>query len=203
MSDPRAYLAELGCSFYQRGWMVGTSGNLSVRNDDGSFWITASGRHKGRLEPSDFLRMSVDGEVLEAGEDARPSAETSIHQQVYTTIENARACFHVHSVESTLVGRMRSPRGRVPLPPLEMLKGFGLWEQDPVVHVPVFDNHLDVPKIAEELGKSFDSIPVPGFLIADHGLTVWGTSADEAEKHLELFDFIFRFMLDAKRLELL
>ena len=36
---------------------------------------------------------------------------------------------------------------------------------------------------------------LPGFLIRLHGLTVWGDSPESAFKHVELFDFLFRFMV--------
>jgi len=52
---PRAALVEIARDFHARGWMAGTAGNLSARADDGHFWITASGKPKGRLEENDFL----------------------------------------------------------------------------------------------------------------------------------------------------
>ena len=49
MPDPRDQLSEIASYFYRRGWMLGTAGNLSVRNPDGTIWITASGQNKGEL----------------------------------------------------------------------------------------------------------------------------------------------------------
>ena len=65
-SDPRPTLIAAASHFYQLGWMVGTAGNLSARISDGSFWITASGRHKGQLNSGDFVRVALNGTVLEA-----------------------------------------------------------------------------------------------------------------------------------------
>jgi len=77
--DLRTDLIAAAKHFYDRGWMVGTAGNLSSRLDDGSFWITASGRQKGKLTATDFIRMNLDGIILEQPDpDSRPSAETSI-----------------------------------------------------------------------------------------------------------------------------
>ena len=45
--DLRSDLIAAAKHFYDRGWMVGTAGNLSARLPDGSFWITASGARKG------------------------------------------------------------------------------------------------------------------------------------------------------------
>lgn len=63
--------------------MVGTAGNLSTRMPDSSFWITASGKRKGQLSEKDFVRITLDGEILERPHpDSCPSAETSIHQAI-------------------------------------------------------------------------------------------------------------------------
>ncbi|MGH2415067.1 MAG: class II aldolase/adducin family protein, partial [Microcystaceae cyanobacterium] len=94
--DPRPTLIAAARQFYQLGWMVGTAGNLSAKMPDGSFWITASGRSKGKLCGSDFVRISPDGGILESPHAAnRPSAETSIHQAIYSLFPDVNACYHV------------------------------------------------------------------------------------------------------------
>lgn len=194
--DPRQVLADAARLFYERGWMMGTAGNLSLRLEDGTFWITASGKQKGRLQAEDFLRMAPGGEVLERGrEEDRPSAETSLHDAIYRLFPEARACFHVHSIPGNGAARLTAG-DELRLPPLEMIKGFGIWEEEPEIDLPVFRNHLHVPRIAEEMTARFEADPprVPGFLIRDHGLTTWGRDADTALNHVELFEYIFGYM---------
>jgi len=197
--DPRQVLADAARLFYGRGWMMGTAGNLSLRLDDGTFWITASGKQKGRLQAEDFLRMAPGGEVLERGRpDDRPSAEASLHDAVYRLFPEARACFHVHSIPANVAARLTAGDA-LRLPPLEMLKGLGVWEEEPDVDLPVLRNHAHVPAIAEELGARFQLDPprVPGFLIRDHGLTTWGRDAENAFNHIELFEYIFGYLAAA------
>ncbi|HKI02993.1 MAG TPA: methylthioribulose 1-phosphate dehydratase [Thermoanaerobaculia bacterium] len=198
--DPREALADAARLFYDRGWMHGTAGNLSLRLPDGSFWVTASGKAKGRLTVEDFLRIAPGGEVLERGRpDDRPSAETSLHAALYRLFPEAGACFHVHSIAGNVAARL-TEGGDLALPPLEMLKGLGVWEQDPEIALPVFPNHLHVPRIAEEVLARFAAAPprVPGFLIRDHGLTTWGPDSGAALNHTELFEYIFGFMAAAR-----
>jgi methylthioribulose-1-phosphate dehydratase len=200
-SDPRAVLAAAARLFYDRGWMLGTAGNLSLRLADGTFWITASGKAKGRLVEADFLRLAPGGEVLERGRpDDRPSAETSLHDAIYRLFPQVGACFHVHTIPGNVAARL-TEGDDLRLPPLEMLKGLGVWEQDPDVSLAVLPNHLHVPRIAEELVARFAVAPprVPGFLIRDHGLTAWGRDADAAFHHVELFEYIFGYMAAAGR----
>lgn len=201
--DPRAVLAAAARLFYDRGWMWGTAGNLSLRLADGSFWITASGKAKGRLTELDFLRIAPGGEVVEKGRpDDRPSAETSLHDAIYRLVPEAGACFHVHSIPGNVAARLAegAQGGDLRLPPLEMLKGLGVWDQDPHVSLAVLPNHLHVPRIAEELLARFAAAPpqVPGFLIRDHGLTTWGRDAESALHHVELFEYIFGYIAAAR-----
>jgi methylthioribulose-1-phosphate dehydratase len=204
VDDPRDRLAAVARLFYERGWMFGTAGNLSQRTDEGPFWITASGKQKGDLGREDFLLIAPSGEVLERGRPAdRPSAETSLHAAIYGLFPEARACFHVHSVAGNVAARLAapgSPSDRLPLPPLEMIKGLGVWEEEPQVEVDVFPNHAEVPRIAAELVERFRAAPprLPGFLIRDHGLTAWGRDAAAALNHVELFEYLFAYLAAAR-----
>jgi methylthioribulose-1-phosphate dehydratase len=200
LEDPRDLLADAARLFYGRGWMAGTAGNLSLRLEDGSFWITASGKLKGRLRREDFLRVAPGGEVLERGRpEDRPSAETSLHDGIYRLVPEARACFHVHSIPGNVAARL-AEGGSLRLPPLEMIKGLGIWEEEPEVALAVFPNHAHVPRIAEEVAARFAAEPprVPGFLIRDHGLTAWGRDPDAALNHVELFEYLFGFLSAAR-----
>ena len=203
--DPRLELIEAARAFYLQGWMVGTAGNLSTRLADGSFWITASGRAKGELTISDFVRVALDGRVLEqASADSKPSAETAIHQTIYTLFPEAQACYHVHSVEANIVSHFTTG-DELPLPALEMLKGLGVWEENPRLTMPVFENYLDVPRIAAQIGDRFGTTDarIPALLIRDHGVTVWAPSLTAVRNYIELVEYIFRYMVAARQVGIL
>ncbi len=197
--DPRLELISAARHFYQQRWMVGTAGNLSARLPDGSFWITASGRSKGELELGDFVRIHPNGSVEQPSPDVKPSAETAIHQVLYALFPDAMSCYHVHSVEANLVSRFVKG-DTLPLPPLEMLKGLGVWEENPDCAMPVFANHLQVSRIADEIKERFTTNPsqLPALLIRDHGVTVWAPSPKTASHYIELVEYIFRYMVAAR-----
>ncbi|MGD1713886.1 methylthioribulose 1-phosphate dehydratase [Hydrocoleum sp. CS-953] len=199
--DPRESLIYAATNFYQKGWMVGTAGNLSARLPDNSFWITASGRPKGELSQQDFVRVDINGQVLEKlNPHFRPSAETSIHQVIYQCFPEAKACYHVHSIEANLVSNFTEGNGLL-LPSLEMLKGLGIWEENPWVEMPLFGNHLEVKKIADEISDRFGDSPpkIPALLIRNHGVTVWANSTESAYHYIELVEYIFRYMMAARQ----
>ncbi len=195
MTDLRHELVAAGRRFDARGWVPATAGNLSVRDGD-AFWVTASGRHKGRLSAEDFVRVDLQGRVLERSTpEAQPSAETSLHAAVYRTQPRAESVMHVHSFAGTYVGRFQH-EGRLALPNVEILKAIGIRGQCPNVSIDVFANHADVPAIARDIESRFDARPplVPAFLIQDHGLTAWGASPTEAEYSVEALELVFQLV---------
>lgn len=197
----RQALATIARAFHGRGWMAGTAGNLSARSDEdeGCFWITSSGLPKGSLDADDLILIRTsDGEVQQRlREEARPSAETSIHQAIYTLFPSARACFHVHSIDACLAtDRIDRHATEMRLPPLEMIKGLDIWEETPQVDMPLFDNFLDVPLIAREIHQRFTQNPpqIPALMIRNHGITVWGNTLQQTYNRIEIVEFVMSYM---------
>lgn len=196
---PRAALVEVARDFHARGWMAGTAGNLSARADEAHFWITASGLPKGRLQESDFLLVRIaDAAVVERGRaDLSPSAETAIHATVYELFPEANACLHGHTVSACLAtARTPAKALALRLPPLEMVKGFDLWEQRPRANLMLFVNHLDVGRVARDIRSRFrKSRPrISALLVRDHGPTVWGTGLQQAYNRFEVLDFLLSYL---------
>lgn len=200
---PRTALVEVARDFHGRGWMAGSAGNVSVRDGEHHFWISASGRPKGRLEESDFLLVRVaDGVVIDRVLPAnKPSAETAIHRTLYALFPTARACLHGHSVDGMGVGDGAAAQAQVlRLPSIEMIKGFDIWDQHPKVDLPLFENHLDVAHIARDIEARFTQAPpaLTALMVRSHGATVWGASLQEAYNRFEILEFILSYMAKAR-----
>lgn len=195
--EPRKNLIATAKYFYQQGWMLGTAGNLSLKIEPESFWITASGKNKGELSLKDFVKVNLAGDLLESPTpNNRPSAETAIHRVIYNLFSNAKACYHVHSVEANLVSNLFLGN-QVELPPLEMIKGFGVWQENPQIAIPLLENYLDVEKIAENIRRRLgvSPPPIPALLIRNHGVTVWADCPKKAQNYIEIVEYIFRYMV--------
>lgn len=202
MTFLRSELCSSAQYFHQKGWMMGTAGNLSAKDAPDSFWITASGQSKGALSTEQFIHMNIAGNILKQPERTlKPSAETSIHQAIYTLFPKMNACLHVHMNEGNWVCDDYPKTQTIPLPHLEMLKGFG-WTKGPA-YIFVTENHDDVPQIAEDMLQFYkcthEGFIVPGFLIRGHGITTWGETIEQARNRIELFSFIFSYMCRPKR----
>lgn len=193
-------LSDTSRTLYERGWMPGTSGNISLRlpGDSGRALITASGRDKGSLSTRDVVEVdALTGRASLPGQD-RPSAETSIHAAVYR-VTGARAVIHVHSPYATVVAHRAGALDAVVsvrVERFELLKGLGL--KDPAfTDLPVFPNWPDVDRIADDVADRLaaDREGPPGLLLADHGITTWGDSLGQAKNRLECLESLCQLLV--------
>ncbi len=125
----------------------------------------------------------------------KPSAETLIHTSIYQLIPDCKAVFHIHTVNNNLISHLYGDQGKVSFTKHEMIKAFDVWKEDAVITVPIIENHAYIPKLAEELRKVIRT-RVPGVLIRNHGIYVWGNSDFTAKRHLEAFEFLFEYQIN-------
>jgi methylthioribulose-1-phosphate dehydratase len=189
-------LAQVAQQFYQRGWVLGTSGNFSARlsRQPLQLAITASGLHKGDLTPQSFLRVDESGTVL--GGTGKPSAETSIHLTI-ASLRDAGSILHTHSVWNTLLSDMHAGQGGVRIEGFEMLKGLsGVSTHEHVEWLPIVENTQDYGPLAATIRKTLEENPgAHGILLRQHGLYTWGQDVQEAKRHIEIFEFLFEVLV--------
>lgn len=193
-----AALAAAGRRFYARNWVLGTSGNFSavIARTPLALCITRSAARKGTLTRADFLRIDGAGRLRSAGfaratQRARPSAETLLHLEILKH-RDAGAILHTHSVCATMISRRNLREGGLTLEGWEMLKGLdGVGTHVHQEWVPIVDNDQDMPRLASRVGHVLTSHPgAHGFLIAGHGLYTWGRTIADAERHVEIMEFL-------------
>ncbi|KAE9622338.1 class II aldolase/adducin family protein, partial [Parasedimentitalea maritima] len=61
----REQIATYGKSLFDRGLTMGSSGNISVRLDDGGWLMTPTNACLGRLDPASISTLSATGEWLD------------------------------------------------------------------------------------------------------------------------------------------
>jgi methylthioribulose-1-phosphate dehydratase len=182
-----------------RGLAPATTGNYSVRLDDGRIAVTVSGRHKGRLGQDDVTQIDLDGQALHA---KQPSAEAMLHASVYRLYPHAQAVLHVHSIPSITLTRLM-PRGSdVVLEGYETLKILpGVTTHDTRVVIPVFENSQDMPALARVVEARLVTLqPAPSaFLLRGHGVYAWGATVEEAEHVVEALELLMSCELETLR----
>ncbi len=188
-------LSEIGRDFYHRGWLYGTSGNLSavLGSEPLRLAITATGVDKGRLSPSHMLEIDGNGEVIRGV--LRPSSETFVHLAIVRN-RHAGAVFHTHSVWSTVLSERYASRGGIEIRNYEMLKGLeNVRTHQHREWIPVLGNSQDMRTLSQEIGNVVRLQPlVHGIVLRGHGLYTWGSSIEDAKRHVEVLEFLLEVL---------
>jgi methylthioribulose-1-phosphate dehydratase len=188
-------LAEIGRSFYQRGWVFGTSGNFSavVSERPLRLAITPTALDKGALDAKQFLEIDEAARVLRGN--GLPSAETGLHLAIVRT-RGAGAVLHTHSLWSTLLSDVFFAGGAVTIEGFEMLKGLrGVHTHEHREILPIFENSQDIARLSEQVQALLKRDPaVHGFLLRRHGLYTWGQDLAEAKRHVEILEFLLEIL---------
>jgi L-fuculose-phosphate aldolase len=88
-----------GCrELVRRRLAFGTSGNVSVRRDEGSFFVSPTGIPHDALETDDIPLMDVDGNWFGR---RRPSSEWRFHRDIFRCRDEVAAIVHTHSPKAT------------------------------------------------------------------------------------------------------
>lgn len=202
-------LALIAKGFYARGWLLGTSGNLSavVRRDPLELAITASGVDKGQLIPKQVLMIDENARVLSehaACESPgfirssdrnhtvyKPSDETSLHIGIVKQ-RGAGAVLHTHSVWNTILSEIHAGERGIQIEGYEMLKGLdGVRTHEHAEWLPIIENSQDMRALSETVSSVLERNPqAHGFLIKRHGLYSWGKDLAQAKRHIEIFEFL-------------
>jgi methylthioribulose-1-phosphate dehydratase len=191
-------LRDVGALFHQNRWSLGTSSNYSIvlNRDPFQLLLTASGKDKRRLAPTDFVLVDHLGKLLEANRE-KPSAETGLHL-VIGQQPDVGSVLHTHSVWATLLSDLYADQGGLWIEGYEMLKGLsGVGTHEHRQWVEIFPNSQDIPALAGRVRERLQDPDNPlrhGFLIHRHGLYTWGRDLQEARRHVEIFEFLFEVL---------
>jgi ribulose-5-phosphate 4-epimerase/fuculose-1-phosphate aldolase len=165
----REQIALYGKSLFDRGLTMGSSGNISVRVDDG--WLmTPTNACLGRLDPANISKLDADGNHVSG--DA-PTKEGFLHRAVYGERRDAGAIVHLHSTHSVAVSCLPDVDPRDVLPPLTAYYVLRVGTLPLVPYYPPGDVAL-ADAVRGLAGKH------SAVLLANHGPVVAGKSLEAA-----------------------
>ncbi len=101
MSDARLRedICRFGKSLFDRGLTAGSSGNISVKTDDG-WLVTPTNASLGNLLPERLSKLDKNGHLLSGD---KPTKEVPLHTAMYDTVDACGAIVHLHSTHSVAV----------------------------------------------------------------------------------------------------
>jgi ribulose-5-phosphate 4-epimerase/fuculose-1-phosphate aldolase len=186
----REEICRVGQSLFDRGYVHGTAGNISVRLDasqGGGFLITPTDACLGRLDPARLARL--DHQLLQVSGD-RASKTIALHARIYgaaASFDAQTSCvIHTHSrccVAATLRCDATGAAELLPaLTPYFVMK---------VGHVPVIAYHRPGdPEVAQRVAQCIahygaKGTPIRAVMLARLGPNVWHDSPAAAMATLE------------------
>lgn len=96
----RREICEIGRRAYEKGYLAGYEGNISIRIAPDQILITPSGLHKGFLKPHHLIVIDSDGKRIDEGtaenKNLRPSSESPMHTEAYKQRDDIKAVVHAH-----------------------------------------------------------------------------------------------------------
>ena len=175
-----------------RQWVPATSGNFSVRMSAGEAAVTATGADKARLGETDVIAAEISGP-----KHPRASAEAPLHLMRYAAVPEIGAIAHIHSMPATLLSRRHEKAGLLRLEGWELLKAFsGVTTHEIALDLPIVPNDQDTDRLGALVEERMQSgTNAPGYLIAGHGLYIWGATARDTIRHMDAFDFLLTAIL--------
>jgi len=165
----RADIVRWSASLFRRGLTSGSSGNISVRLEDG-FLCTPTNACLGFLKADELSRLDVDGRHVSGDP---PTKELPLHFAMYEARPDARAVVHLHATHATLLSCLSDtdPEDAIaPITPYVVMR---------VGRVPVIPytrpGSAQVGPLVAAKARSH-----PALLLANHGPVVAGSSLEAA-----------------------
>lgn len=149
------------------GLGTGSSGNLSLRLDDGML-ITPTGVLPANLQPAHLVFMSLEGEI--GGGQLLPSSEWHMHAGIYRARADINAVVHCHSRHATILACTHRP-----LPAVHYMIAITDSDEIPVATYATFGT----PALAASAVAALGSRGL-ACLLANHGQVAAGADLSRA-----------------------
>ena len=190
-SDLASDLVATAKALHARGWMLGTSGNLSavVQSEPLLFAMSPSGVDKGELFAEQILLVDEHARIVNGN--GKPSDETLLHIEIVKQ-RKAGAVLHTHSVWNTIISDLFADERAVAIEGYEMLKGLtGVHTHEHREWLPIIENSQDMHELAARISAVLtEQRKAHGILLHKHGLYSWGENLLEARRHIEILEFL-------------
>jgi ribulose-5-phosphate 4-epimerase/fuculose-1-phosphate aldolase len=170
----REEICAIGRSIFARGLTAGSSGNISVKTEEG--WLmTPTGSSLGRLDPARLSKLGHDGRVVSG--DA-PTKESFLHRVMYEERPGTGAAVHLHSTHSVAVSCLTEIDPEDVLPPIT---AYYVMRVGRLPLVPYFrPGDLALAEAVRGFAGKHHAV-----LLANHGPVVAGSDLDAAVNAIE------------------
>lgn len=181
--DAKEKIIEIGKRMYAKGLVVANDGNISCRLSPDTILTTPTGVSKGYMDPDMMVKMSLEGQVLAAGE-SKPSSEVKMHLRVYQENPEVIAVVHAHPPIATSFAIAGIGLDQPIL--TEAIMSLG---SVPVAKYATPGTH-EVPDSIAPFCTDFNAV-----LLANHGALTWGDSLQQAYFRMESVEYYAKILM--------
>lgn len=178
----REKIIEIGKRLYQQRLTFGTSGNISVRKDNGEILITGTGTQLGYLNDDDVVLIDENGNNIKG----KGSSERYVHSEIYKKRSDVNAIIHVHSLALTAFACARKAINQ------------NIHPENVIVFddIPLAPYAMPSSKaLVENTVKFFENRDV--VLMANHGVVACGRDLEDAYTKIEMAEANAQLILNS------
>lgn len=187
LEHPRDAILRTMERVYRYRMTTTSGGNISVREPDGTVWITPARVDKGGLTRDDIVRVAPDGT---AEGRHRPSSELPFHRAIYATRPDLEAIVHAHPVALVAFSICRRVPDTRLLPTARRVCGAVGFAPYALPGSEALGRH-----IAEAFGRGFGCV-----VLENHGVVAAGGGLQEAFERFETLEFCAKTIIKASLL---
>jgi 3-dehydro-4-phosphotetronate decarboxylase len=173
-ASEREAICAIGASIFARGLTTGSSGNISLRIEEG--WLmTPTNASLGRLDPVRLSKLDRDGRLISGDP---PTKESFLHRVMYEERPDSGAVVHLHSTHSVAVSCLAEIDPGDVLPPIT---AYYVMRVGRLPLVPYFrPGDLGLAEAVRGFAGKHHAV-----LLANHGPVVAGSNLDAAVNAIE------------------
>ena len=165
----RDLIVQMAKSLFDRGLTFGSSGNISVRMEDG--WLmTPTGCSMGNIEPEKISKLDINGNLISGDP---PTKESFLHLAMYEKRPQDSAVVHLHSTHSVAVSCLDEINPKNVLPPITAYYVMRIGTLPLIPYFPPGD--IKLAKVVREMASEHHAV-----LLANHGPVVSGKCLQDA-----------------------
>ena len=185
MLHPADQIVMLMNRIYYNDMTITSGGNLSIRDEDGTVWITPSGIDKGNLRREDIMQIRPDGSIVGIH---RPSVEYPFHLAIYNTRPDIKAVLHAHPPALVMFSMLRRMPDTSMLPDGRLFTG-----KTAIVPYALPGSSALGHYISHEFEKGANTV-----ILENHGVVVGSETIFSAFMKFEMLEFCARIQINAK-----
>ena len=183
----RMEIIAVGCKLWERQYVDGNGGNISVRLGDSYLLCTPTMMSKRDMEPADICLSDLDGNIL-AGDRMRTS-ELLLHLEIYRSNPRARAVVHCHPPHATAFAMTGTT------PPIGLISEYETSIGPAAVAPYETPGTQAFAETVRPFVRDHNTI-----LLSNHGIVCWADTVSHAEWFVETFETYCKTYLIAQQI---